>query len=310
MKTVFENSMVGHIWANQSQREARNHNNTFWFSGNTIWSYRTPIASIYELGGGERIALVTTGQYSMTTSSKHMPNVCRAVRRSVNVPFFQEPTNAKNLEFLVVQYNEAKESLRRKISVSDDGIRYWLSSVFRSIKLYCESFGLPMPALDLEADVLELIAFHEAREARRQTPEYQAKRERERERRENAKAERKRIASLERHERERVSREEWIAGGLRWWRGIDEHGGAYLRVRGENIETSQGASVPLDHAVKAFRLILECKRAGRIWKRNGSTIRVGHFQVDKINEDGSIRAGCHYIGWSEIERIATQLELV
>jgi hypothetical protein len=35
-------------------------------------------------------------------------------------------------------------------------------------------------------------------------------------------------------------------------------------------------------------------------------IRVGGFQVDHINPDGSFQAGCHNFNWPEIEAAAKQ----
>ena len=89
-----------------------------------------------------------------------------------------------------------------------------------------------------------------------------------------------------------------------WDVSTDENGGALLRVRGDNLETSLGARVPLAHAIKAFHRVGQCRAAGLSWHRNGDTIRVGQFQVDQINPDGSFRAGCHRINWPEIEAAA------
>jgi hypothetical protein len=88
---------------------------------------------------------------------------------------------------------------------------------------------------------------------------------------------------------------------------------AYLRVRGENVETSQGASFPVDHAVRAIRVIQRMMRNtdgntdAPLFVRNGKTIRLGHYQVDRIDADGVIHAGCHKVSRSEFESIAQQL---
>jgi hypothetical protein len=44
--------------------------------------------------------------------------------------------------------------------------------------------------------------------------------------------------------------------------------------------------------------------AGVKWQRNGETIRVGHFTVDRIEANGTLHAGCHRIYWPEIEQAA------
>lgn len=114
-------------------------------------------------------------------------------------------------------------------------------------------------------------------------------------------AERVRLATMKEEER----RAEWFAGNpAARWSGRDDLGGAYLRVVGDELQTSQGASVPLAHAIRAFRFIKLCRNRAAEWSRNGRVIRVGHFTVDHIKADGSFKAGCHEINWPEIERIA------
>lgn len=128
---------------------------------------------------------------------------------------------------------------------------------------------------------------------------------------EQAAHELQRIArAKEAFERDAAKRDAWLRGeSVSYFRGTDERGGALLRLRGDNLETSHGATVPLDHAVKAFKAIKRCRDHGVGWKRNGETIRVGHFQIDTIEPTGDFVAGCHRIGWNEVERIARQLNL-
>lgn len=113
-------------------------------------------------------------------------------------------------------------------------------------------------------------------------------------------------ARAQREESERLARgkSDWLAGVPNGWRGDDGNGGALMRIRGDVLETSQGASVPLAHAVKVFRFVKACREAGKSWRRNGATIRVGHFQVDSVDSAGNFRAGCHAFNWPEVERVA------
>ncbi len=97
----------------------------------------------------------------------------------------------------------------------------------------------------------------------------------------------------------------WLAGERVGRVRFDaEGGGAALRVMGDTLETSHGAEVPLSHAVKVFRFVKLCKERGETWRRNGHTIRVGHFQVDRVDCTGDFTAGCHFITWQEVERVA------
>jgi hypothetical protein len=124
------------------------------------------------------------------------------------------------------------------------------------------------------------------------------------------------VETAEREERDRqrkldeVSRRaEWLAGSLNMahWRFDAECGGAALRVRGDTVETSWGADFPLSHGIKAFRFIKQRRMMAEAWERNGHTMRVGHFQVDRVTATGDIWASCHEIKWPEIERIARQV---
>lgn len=130
-----------------------------------------------------------------------------------------------------------------------------------------------------------------------------------------AQEERRRLAALAEEER----RQEWLAGnpGVHW-HGRTPTGGAILRavgvtrdesgaITGGELQTSQGARVPLAHALRVFRFLKHCRATGTTWHRNGRKIRVGHYQVDSVQEDGTFRAGCHLIEWPQVEALAERL---
>lgn len=109
----------------------------------------------------------------------------------------------------------------------------------------------------------------------------------------------------ERDAQKAANRIAWLAGeNVRVDTFDAPSGGPALRVYADELQTSWGASVPLAHAIKAFRFVKLCKESGRTFARNGKTIRVGHFQVDKIESTGDFIAGCHSFKWSEIARVA------
>ena len=78
-----------------------------------------------------------------------------------------------------------------------------------------------------------------------------------------------------------------------------------LRIKGDELQTSRGARVPLDHAIKAFRLIKRLHDTGQAYERNGYSVHLGAFVLDAVDNCGNVRAGCHCVEWPEIERIAT-----
>lgn len=127
---------------------------------------------------------------------------------------------------------------------------------------------------------------------------------------------------------ERAARLERDAAALAAWRdGVPgarsgywktPAGGAFLRaivterdaagrpVAG-TLETSQGAAVPLAHALRAFGFLRKVRESGNGWKAAGRSIPVGHFQIESIDAQGNFRAGCHYIEWAECARVAQEI---
>lgn len=115
------------------------------------------------------------------------------------------------------------------------------------------------------------------------------------------------INARQRMEAEREAREAWLKGeGSRHVRLSGPNGTALVRRSpdGERLETSHGADVPWDHAVKAFRFIALCVERGEGFKTNGRVVRVGHFRVDEITPEGDMRAGCHTFAWGVMKALA------
>ena len=147
---------------------------------------------------------------------------------------------------------------------------------------YAEFFGL-RARLSLPADLSGMVAECQAIE----------KREKARKQREEAKR--------AREEQERIR--QWANGETDY---CPSNGQAIrLRVKGDELQTSRGARVPLDHAIKAFRVIKRLRNKGESYQRNGHTIHLGHFALDAIDPQGNVTAGCHNVEWEEIERVAT-----
>jgi hypothetical protein len=198
---------------------------------------------------------------------------------------------------------------------------------------FAEYFGerkrwkLPESAENMRAAIAEIDRANEA----------QAKRDAAKRARETAKRERERQARYDTIRRVVVPR--WIAGGgdrLEVELGggvIGELPEAYLRTvpysvnplhvpENLEVETSHGARFPLSHAVKAMRLIrkLRADFAERhpyanasevttpLYKRNGHTIHLGHYALDEVTADGTIKAGCHVVTAAEFDRFAALIE--
>lgn len=90
------------------------------------------------------------------------------------------------------------------------------------------------------------------------------------------------------------------------------HGGrmdCLLRVNGDEIETSRGARIPLDHAPRLWRFIQAIKAAGIPYAHAGHTNYAGEFKIDSIDAAGNLKAGCHMLEYAELRRLAVTLGL-
>lgn len=296
------NSMVAHVWAQQNKQSGRSSNGNFSFSGNTLYSYSTPIARMVTAKDGSKIALFTNRKYSATTSGKHMSPAFHAVGhlRSYSVPDIYED-HGKNIKYLEDNYRTVVSTLMRANNLSDWCLSQ-IESQYSAVVSYAEHFGLDAPKIDLDADWRKIKAAY----AERNTPEKIAKRE--------AEAEKRRVRKEKQWAEEQKRKAEEDAERLPKWRAGENirapyspDGSAYLRVMGEELHTSLGARVPLDHAIRAFQLIKACRTKRHSWEENGHSIHVGHFAIRSISQDGNIIAGCHRINWPEIELIARQI---
>jgi hypothetical protein len=101
----------------------------------------------------------------------------------------------------------------------------------------------------------------------------------------------------------------------RWMRGDNVYLGYYgyghataLRVKGDEVETSRGASFPVSHAWRGLALVRAVMARGEQWETNGHSCHLGHYRIDRITPDGTVYAGCHVVTFAAIDRIAPILD--
>lgn len=297
MRKVVSSSEVSHLWAHQSQSEARNANNSVYFSGDTIYSYGShfPMAKHVKNKAGKSAVLFTTAHYSVTTcrpcrASGH----CSMARSAVShltvfdVPNVKAETTSEHKANLADYAKRITDALLKASRARTS--KEWLHSQALELRTeaikYAEFFKLAysklpsVPALD--SNLLEKIRHTEA----------------------------KRIAT----ERKRKLAESREAIAL--WR----NGEPYVRLPygspdmlrvsadGESIETSRGVSFPISHAKRGLALVRMVRQSGETWQTNGHTCMLGHYRIDSILPDGTVKAGCHTVSYSEIERIADAID--
>lgn len=84
---------------------------------------------------------------------------------------------------------------------------------------------------------------------------------------------------------------------------------AFLRVSadGRRVETSQLAEVPVRVCAAAWQAVCAAKGTGRQF--SPGEVSLGVFSLDNVDAEGNIRAGCHFIRFSELAAVAVRLGL-
>src|ERR1039457_3060700 len=306
-KHVFDTGEIPPLWAHRTQDEARNRQGNLYFTGDTIYSYGShfPIARHVANEAGERGVLLTTATYSVTTSSHcsavrsaipsgvpvfHVPNVCHGRYSGSDLTADDHAGNladyAERIEKHVITSARARSSYAKTWNNQHAG--HLRDQAFA----YCAFFGLPVPNIpevpEIDSDALTAIRKREAKRASEKA---------EQTKREWAEA--------------LVRQQELIAK----WRTSEYHGCLYdippmLRIVGDEVVTSRGARFPISHAKRALAFIRRVRESGQAYVRNGHTIHLGPYALDRIEPDGTVKAGCHVVSWEEIERIAPSLDSV
>lgn len=305
------------------------------FVGDTYFSYRTAVARLVMDKTGSRVALISSETFSPTTAM-HIRHARSAVERHSRIgAVFHVPTLADdrsavgrgdgvldhsvNLASLMERYDNLAAGYanpRQKVWLGYperselEVISERLGTAWLAATDYKERFGLDQPlgtsfppsVADVKAQAIRIVDQRAAYHAVRNTPEAIAKRQAAAAKRaaKLAAAKADAIGAWKRGEIS-LAQFEKLAGSYRL---SDETGGALIRVKGDKLETSWRADVPLAHAVRAFRFIKHIRETGEDWRPNGHALRVGHFSVDVIRADGGFTAGCHTFAWPEIEAAA------
>lgn len=290
MRRVVSSKEVYHLWAHQTQDEARNSSHSVSFTGACAYSYRATIAKRVELPGRAGVVLFSSHKWSVTTA-KHQ-RMCRASIpegwQVFTVPSIGHSDDAANdltnLKYYAQQVAEYQGKAKRARTY---GPRY----AERALELqqeanaYCRYFGI---ADAFDADTLRVaVEAHEVERTRLEAEALESQRvAREALRVEYADAARGWINS------EPSARLPWNYPDVLL--RVDTFGGEVPSVW--QVETSMGARVPLPDAEALYRKI----KAGALAKGDSA----GGYTVSRV-EAQAVQIGCHYIALTEIERFAT-----
>jgi len=284
MKHALRNhNQVAHYWASQSQPDGRAGN--MFFDGPTLYSYgrHYAIARIYKRPDGRQLVLFNHRDYSVSTA-QHTSIARRAVSHLTNMEawdhapaFGLAPDHKENVNYFIRQAVSAIGQARRakKYAMMHVDARDAWRNCFDQ---YIEFFQL---------DTLDIPAFPAFTIG--EVEEFQAKRIQY-----DAQESIRQESMRQRRMSEAVDKfNAWKAGADVSTYGLYDFPVA-LRVKGDQVETSRGASVPLDEARTACKAFL----SGKISR--GFTI--GAYTTISADYNG-VKIGCHDISADEIRRL-------
>jgi hypothetical protein len=306
-REVYPPQEIPHLWAHQSTRYARNSTGNVSLHGEVLYSYAEPIGRMMPINKrtGARVALFRDRTWSVTTSKHQHHMRCAVPNETFTVPdigagsggYVTAPDHKANLKNYADKIIALAKTATRARSRRDWAINT-LEAMVSEANRYKPKFTVPSDT------GLEALKIKSQQEAKRDA------------------AKRKALADA----RQKRNDEQyakfineylpaWLAGGERiaFPSGRVEAYPAsmtdYMRLVGEEIETSRGARVPIAHVRRALKLIAALP-AGVEWHSNGHTIHVGEYSINSVSADGTVKVGCHTFSAAEVQRIAALLPQV
>ena len=286
MRTKFSsNRELAHIWANNDDPTVYKTANSVSCQFNRFFSYNTCIAEIV----GDSV-IFNIHSYSNTTA-KHQSLLYSAMHGKNIIALDIPPLNLKTLVFTQNDFNQViVEHSHRKIAellvksykarLNSEHYKASAYKIGENLKAYANLLGLDYSPLDLSEYQNSALEADKVRKAQ------------------------EKIRKAEKIKEQAESLEKWRAGAdIRAYFETTA-----LRIKGDEIETSKGAKVPVEHAIRAFPLLVRLHKGENSIDLSAHSIKLGHYTVNRVEKDRLI-VGCHSIPFNEIYSIANQLNL-
>jgi hypothetical protein len=287
MRTKYSsNSELSHVWANDPDPSIGKSANSMSCQNGKLYSYSTCIAQII----GDTV-IYNTASYSVTTSKQqgYMQSATSHYSKKIYLDIPRRGLdslvfNQRDFEEIVIKPNAnkandllVKASRSKKYATLYSGQAF---SIIKNLEKYALFTGLFYSCPDI--DDLQELAIKADKEA-------------------------KALEKIRRAERIKEQEEALI----NWRKGEDVRNRfeiTALRIKDDEIQTTKGARIPLDHAIKFWGLIKSWHEKGVSYVKDHHSIHLGNYSVNRF-ENGILTVGCHSIPYSEIENIAHQLRL-
>jgi len=268
MRTVFTNSEIVHVFNQQNQYEGRTSSGSMYFYNNKIYSY----GSHYLLAEflDSRTVLINDKGYSSTTA-RHIGLVTNATRDRKR--YFTTKTDYK------IVNQDIKEYLSKLVNARKTK-GFYLQQIDSTLKMYFDY-------LEYTKQKTKFNNYKEHRETLRIANKFYNDFDNLKETIKEANLK----ASIKAKKQIAQKLKDWKNNKIDWFRNKTSFD--YLRINGENIETSQNVKIPISEAKRVLKLIEAKKVIGqRIDNR---------FTVTSFNN--FLKVGCHNISIKEINYI-------
>jgi hypothetical protein len=265
MKTVFNNSELAHIYANQRQQHGRNSNGSFYFEGKTIYSYGShfPIAKIIANESGDNCMLFTYRTYSNTTAKQI--SILRSATRQYKKIYCHTPNESHSSNF--ASWLQLSEHQAAKLQKAKKPELYLseLSRLYSEVSEYAQFFNLAIPPT-----LLAVLSIKDKSE----NLEYMSKKAI--------------LIKEEKKQADKIQKQEFKEAINKWFNGETQRlykrcNIDFLRVNENRVETTQAVQIPIEIAKRLHSKI------------KSNTLKVGEsllsYRVDQVGN--IIKIGCH-----------------
>jgi hypothetical protein len=287
MRTKYSsNSELSHVWANDPDPSIGKSANSMSCHNGKLYSYSTCIGQIIN-----DTVIYNTASYSVTTSKQqsYMQSATSHYSKKIYLDIPRRGLdslvfNQRDFEEIVVKPNAnkandllVKASRSKKYATLYSGQAF---SIIKNLEKYALFIGVFYSCPDI--DDLQELAIKADKEAK----------------------------ALEKV-RKAARIKEQAEALINWRKGEDVRNHfelTALRIKDDEIQTTKGARIPVDHAVKFWGLIKSWHEKGVSYVKDHHSIHLGNYSVNRFEND-VLTVGCHSIPYSEIENIAHQLRL-
>lgn len=293
---------IAHLWAHQSH-ESASCSASMSFEGAKFYSYGTVMAEIVTAPSGDKVFLVNEDKYSVTTS-RHQGEVRAAIPRHArrfDVPGedrwaggrFSDPARIlkaweRQTETILDEASRATMSKKKERLIAE------AVSIVDRMRAFATFFAVTTDYPVIPGTAAELAQWTAQKDEREAAAKAKVEAER-------------KAAEVIARKKAAPKRRAWIAGKSRDAYSWRNYYGVELRIVGDEVETSMGARFPVSHARRGLALVDAARAAKREWKRNGHTCHLGNYELDSIEPNGTVHAGCHVVTYKAIARIREQL---